>query len=420
MCPGFIVTTTACGMGQTRSGLSHSAAPAGRTKRKADESAHLPLCVHRRRSEEKRLSGHSSTKPMKNKVLLCLGRRKRDSGQTEADCGGGNTAPATTRCEHRVGKLPRDAVVSAAEEQRSVQVCLGTPNGLDDHIDFNRGIVIVEPTSGSSDEFGSDQRPGEVGGAGSEDPKPVRGDNASDSPARAMEEQPLGGSIEDRIKPEVRFLTRSCPNTPTSFTPDPDFQQTLTPSLLDQPLDRELSITKEQTETEMTKTDLSTASCPPLAVVDQNNCCGEESNRSKDSVQNHRGTPSFPGTIPKLIITRDPSPSRSQGNSPQLTVPTDVSSCLEPHADVESPCSDSGCGGSPALMRSLRKMSNSSSIGLSSASSFEESEDDFTGSDIESSLSPARSLCSPDDGPVVSLQTLLTTNVTHTWVIILP
>ncbi|XP_029301583.1 inositol-trisphosphate 3-kinase Cb isoform X2 [Cottoperca gobio] len=49
-------------------------------------------------------------------------------------------------------------------------------------------------------------------------------------------------------------------------------------------------------------------------------------------------------------------------------------------------------------MRSLRKLSNSSSIGLSSASSFEESEDDFTGSDIESSLSPARSMCSPDDG----------------------
>uniref|UniRef100_A0A3Q0S6R8 Kinase n=1 Tax=Amphilophus citrinellus TaxID=61819 RepID=A0A3Q0S6R8_AMPCI len=62
-----------------------------------------------------------------------------------------------------------------------------------------------------------------------------------------------------------------------------------------------------------------------------------------------------------------------------------------PQPEDESPCSDSGCGGSPALMRSPRKLSNSSSIGLSSASSFEESEDDFTGSDIESSLSPNKS-----------------------------
>ncbi|KTF73265.1 hypothetical protein cypCar_00043702 [Cyprinus carpio] len=70
---------------------------------------------------------------------------------------------------------------------------------------------------------------------------------------------------------------------------------------------------------------------------------------------------------------------------------------LELHPDEDSPCSDSGCGGSPAPSLFHRKLSNSSSAGLSSASSFEESEDDFTGSDIEpTSLSPSM-IGSPDE-----------------------
>lgn len=83
--------------------------------------------------------------------------------------------------------------------------------------------------------------------------------------------------------------------------------------------------------------------------------------------------PPFPGIIPQLIVTRDPSPGRGE-------------------AGCESPCSDSGCGGSPVPYFSLRKLSSSSSAGLSSASSFEESEDDVTSSDAESAgLSPRRS-----------------------------
>ncbi|XP_007251078.2 inositol-trisphosphate 3-kinase Cb [Astyanax mexicanus] len=86
--------------------------------------------------------------------------------------------------------------------------------------------------------------------------------------------------------------------------------------------------------------------------------------------------PSFPGTIPQLIITREPSPSRTE--------PLEL-----PRRGDESPCSDSGCGGSPVPYFSLRKLSSSSSAGLSSASSFEESEDDVTGSDAEpAALSP--------------------------------
>lgn len=94
-----------------------------------------------------------------------------------------------------------------------------------------------------------------------------------------------------------------------------------------------------------------------------------------------RGTSvSYLGTIPRLVIT--PSP----GSGPQSR---DMGESLDQHADEESPCSDSGCGGSPVPSISFRKLSSSSSTCLSSASSFEESEDDMTGSDLEpNSLSP--------------------------------
>ncbi|XP_028652031.1 inositol-trisphosphate 3-kinase Cb isoform X1 [Erpetoichthys calabaricus] len=79
----------------------------------------------------------------------------------------------------------------------------------------------------------------------------------------------------------------------------------------------------------------------------------------------------FAGTIPKLIITRDTGGAPAGVSSPGV-VP-----------DEESPCSDSGCGGSPVPSLLFRKLSSSSSAGLSSASSFEESEDDIVGSDAE-------------------------------------
>ncbi|KAG7480037.1 inositol-trisphosphate 3-kinase C [Solea senegalensis] len=391
-------------MGQTCSDLSHSsAATPGRTRWSADENQQR-VCVREPRSGEKPRRGHFRRNPMKNKVLSCLGRRKRDSSQTEGGFCCGNGAAATRR-DHRVGKLPRDEAVSAVGERGAAATgCLKTPTSLDANTDAYQDAVTGEETTGSSDASGTVKRPGEVSGAGIEDPKPEREDNASDPPARAMEDHPLGATNNDgRPEPEVRLLTGSCVTAAAPFTSDPDIQRTLTTSLPDQPLDSGLSITDEHTEAEMTKTDRSDVSCPPSAAGDLNNCCAVETEHRKDSGQDTwipTGTPSYPGTIPKLIITRDPSPIRSHGAPPLLTVSTDLSSCLEPRAEDESPCSDSGCGGSPALMRSLRKLSNSSSIGLSSASSFEESEDDFTGSDIESSLSPARSLCSPDDGTV--------------------
>lgn len=395
-------------MGQTLSDLSHTATAPGRAKWKAGETAQR-LRIRRFRSREKRRGDHLNTNPMKNTVLSCLGRRKRDSGQTEADSGCENGAgdPATRR-DHRVGKLARDEVVSTVGEHRASSDCLETPSGLDDNTEAIQHAVNREATAGPSDATGLETRTGEVSGAGCEEPKHEREDNASDPPTKTMEDQPLEGNNQDCIVSEVGELTGSSLSLAPRFTSVPHTEWTSSSFPPDQPLDSGLSVSDNQAEAKMTKTDSITVSCPPKAAGDQNNCCPVETESQKDSDQAHRGPPggqSYPGTIPKLIITRDPSPTRSHGPPSLLSAQTELSTglCLDSRPYDESPCSDSGCGGSPALMRSPRKLSNSSSIGLSSASSFEESEDDITGSDIESSLSPNRSLCSPDDGTGVSV-----------------
>lgn len=393
-------------MGQTRSDLSRSTTTPCRAKWKAGDRAQR-LRLRRFSSREKRQpSDQISRNPMKNKVLSCLGRRKRNSSQTESDLGCGNGGEDLgTRRDHRVGKLPRDEVVSAVREHRGGPGCFETPSGLDDHSETVQHAVNQETAAESPDASGLETRTGEVSGAGCEKPEPEGENNASDPPKRTMEDQPLGGNSQNHIVSEVRVLTESSLGSEPLLTSDLDAKRTSYNVLPDRPLDSALSITDDHAaKAKMTKSDCSSVSCPTKASGDQNNCCPVETESRKDSDQASR-SPSegqtFPGTIPKLIITRDPSPSRSQGTPAMLTVRTELStgSCLEPHPDDESPCSDSGCGGSPALMRSPRKLSNSSFICLSSASSFEESEDDFTGSDIESSLS----LCSPDDGSGVSV-----------------
>ncbi|XP_052007901.1 inositol-trisphosphate 3-kinase C-like [Xyrauchen texanus] len=132
--------------------------------------------------------------------------------------------------------------------------------------------------------------------------------------------------------------------------------------------------------------------------------CGTYTHREEEQPTPPEQTSSpFTGTIPKLIVTSDEfAPGQDGAHSPHirdLTLSMGGFS-LDLHTDDDSPCSDSGCGASPSPYLLHRKLSSSSSAGLSSASSFEESEDDFTGSDIEpTSLSP--SMCSmfgsPDD-----------------------
>lgn len=107
---------------------------------------------------------------------------------------------------------------------------------------------------------------------------------------------------------------------------------------------------------------------------------------------------SYPGTIPRLIVTHDPSPCQAEDVEVAQFPLSFGALSLDLQSGHESPCSDSGCGDSPIPRVSLRKLSSSSSAGLSSASSFEESEDDITGSDIEpSGLSP--NTCVPFPSP---------------------
>lgn len=107
---------------------------------------------------------------------------------------------------------------------------------------------------------------------------------------------------------------------------------------------------------------------------------------------------SYPGTIPRLIVTHDPNPGQVEDVEVAELPLSFGALSLDLHSGHESPCSDSGCGGSPIPRVSLRKLSSSSSAGLSSASSFEESEDDITGSDVEpAGLSP--STCIPFGSP---------------------
>lgn len=361
-------------MGQSPSELSRTAAASARAKWNAGERA-----KKLRIGKEKRRGEVLKRNPMKNNVLSCLGRRKRESSRAEAGCEGDAGGPTTLR-DRRAGKLPRDEVASTFAISSASS---GVPP------DTGEICPAVSPRAGAgpSDAAGLGTLTAEVGAAGCEEPKHAREDNASDPPA--MEDQPLGGDSRDPVVSEAGGVTGASLSSALSASDEhlrPNFSA------------------DNQAEATMTKNECGGVSSSPGAPDDPCKCSPQPEGRDGTD-QAGRGPASFPGTIPKLIITRDPSPTPSQeppsllGARPELT----TGSCLDSHGDDESPCSDSGCGGSPALMRSPRKLSNSSSIGLSSASSFEESEDDFTGSDIESSLSPARSLCSPDDGPGVSV-----------------
>ncbi|XP_019743231.1 inositol-trisphosphate 3-kinase Cb [Hippocampus comes] len=350
-------------MGQTRSVVSpsHATAAPGTTC-KADEAVRRPD-TRRLKCERNRLTLRINGNPMKRQALSCLGRRKRDSSQTRAEPSYGSEAgePAA-RHERREGKLPRDEAVSAAEEQRfAADSLLEAPTPARD--------VSGETTVGPTEKPVGGRRSAEVNAAGCVETSTTREDNASDPPTRAMEYQPLGENSHDRLMAPLGELSRDESNSKRTLTS----------------LQSGDGVNQVAGSITMTQSDLIIVPSPP-----------EDTNFDSDKpTQNLH----YRGPIPKLIITRDPSPTRSEESSTRLCLRTDVSTGWgsELHPDDESPCSDSGCGGSPALLRSPRKLSNSSSLGLSSASSFEESEDDYTGSDIESSLSPARSLCSPDD-----------------------
>lgn len=341
---------------------------------------------------------------MKNKVLSCLGRRKRDSSEADVDSGCESGASPTRRREHRVGKLPRDEVRSTVGESRASPDCLDPKPGVELSVDQEKA---AGPSHPSCREAGAAR----ASGGDSEEPKPGREDNESDPQTRGpipdMEDQPLVGDNKNCIVSHAGELRETSPSSAPQLTLDPHTEGALTTVSSPPPTAGKCLLLSDETRDKMTKTECSAVSGPSETTGEQTTSCSAETESREDCEQAQHGTPggqSYPGTIPKLIITRDPSPTRSSEPPSLLGAQTELNagSYLASRPDDESPCSDSGCGGSPALMRSPRKLSNSSSIGLSSASSFEESEDDFTGSDIESSLSP-RSVCSPDDGAGVSV-----------------
>ncbi|XP_049582423.1 inositol-trisphosphate 3-kinase Cb [Syngnathus scovelli] len=355
-------------MGQARSVPSYSTAATTTTPDsaawKASEAAQRPDTRRlniKKKSHTVRINGN----PMKKQALSCLGRRKRDSSPTQPEPSCGNEAvESAARQERREGKLPRDEAVSAVEEQRiPAAALLETPTPTRD-VSAETAVVLTEkPLAG--------RRSAEVSASDCVETSAAQEDNASDPPAGAMEYQPRGENSHDRVMAPLGEL---CPD-------ESDSKRTLTSS---QSGDCDNQVDDSTT---VTKSDLIIVPCP----LEDTNCDSDKPPR----------TLSYRGPIPKLIITRDPSPTRSEESPNRLSLRTEPSAGWdsELHPDDESPCSDSGCGGSPALMRSPRKLSNSSSLCPSSASSFEESEDDYTGSDIEASLSPTMSLCSPEDGP---------------------
>ena len=257
---------------------------------------------------------------------------------------------------------------------------------------------------------GPDRRVRRRGGGG---PRDDRTDHASDPPPKAMESKPLGNHIQgpDGGSDEEEEEEEAGASVLVTGGGEQQQQQ----GSADPPAAARR--TSDHDSDTMTKTNFCPIPCQTMPANDLSTPCAVHPTPRNDPgyLQSPPGGggQSFPGTIPKLIITREPSPSRSQGSPPPYTGlglggGGGGGPGYELQPDEESPCSDSGCGGSPALIRSPRKLSSSSSVCLSSASSFEESEDDFTASDIESSLSPGRcqSVGSPDDGTCVSVPLL--------------
>ncbi|XP_056139109.1 inositol-trisphosphate 3-kinase Cb [Lampris incognitus] len=381
---------TARGMGQTRSCLSGANTATGWKPGEAARQLRI-------RSFSAGVKRRAKCRMRNTESPRLRGGDQHDTGQADFPDGAGRSE---TRRDS--GPLPTEPGERRTAPGRE------TSPGLPDAAAAADGCAVTGSAPAAlSHAFGSGTRAGELGetdrvGKRSSGPRSEgEDDHASDPPAGAMENPPLGESVQD---PSVSDVNASSRATRASAAPEGAARTSASACGTLKSESSFLPVASERAEAGMTKSDSTTLSCRPGAVADRRGKrCPAESENPEGS--GHAGSPpggqSFPGTIPKLIITRDPSPGRSKAPAPPQVLGQGIGgSCVETHQGEESPYSDSGCGGSPALMRSPRKLSNSSSLGLSSASSFEESEDDFNGSDIESSLSPARckSLGSPDDG----------------------
>ncbi|XP_030236002.1 inositol-trisphosphate 3-kinase Cb isoform X1 [Gadus morhua] len=374
-------TTTANSMGQTRSCPHHPAAAPG----EAAEPA--PRCrVRRSEPGAERLEDLIDSQSENNIARL-------ENQQVGSRCQEDRVAfirGSENHRNHEKEKLPEDECCVSGIGTKH------TASGVEDTQDGVNNVRVAQDVLRGADSLGldlrvRDQRCGE--------PRNNRTDHDSNPPPKAMESKPLGNHIQGPDTSEAGAVSGSYLNRASVLVSGRERTSAGLGSFSAEPSAR----TSDHTPDTMTKTNFCSVPCQTMPANDQITPCAVKSAPRKDSdyLQSPSGRgQSFPGTIPKLIITREPSPSRSQGSPPSYTGLGLGGSGYELQPDEESPCSDSGCGGSPALIRSPRKLSNSSSVCLSSASSFEESEDDFTASDIESSLSPGlcNSMGSPDDG----------------------
>uniref|UniRef100_A0A1A8CW74 Kinase n=1 Tax=Nothobranchius kadleci TaxID=1051664 RepID=A0A1A8CW74_NOTKA len=335
-------------MGQTHSDLSSSAASSARAKWKNKERAlGLRLCTFGSKSKPRRKQGNGN--PVKSKVLsCCLGRGKRDSGHGEADIANAAADPARHR-GHRAGELSRDEIVSAGVEHTGTPSVFETSSGLSDRVEVIQLAVNREPVP---DAPGSEKRSQLIS-------EESREDNAWDAPAKTMDEQPLKENNKEHIVLKSESFSGANLSLTPILTSDPDTERTLPP---DQHLEGGLSIT--DSDNKMTKTEYSSRSCPTKTDDDQNNSLPTDTKTQKDSEihQSSTGGHRFPGVIPKLVIT-----SVCNSSWPQETEPG-TGLLQNSHAGEQSPCSDSGCGGSPVQTRT-------SLASLSPLSSFDESED---------------------------------------------
>ncbi|KAG9265556.1 inositol-trisphosphate 3-kinase C-like [Astyanax mexicanus] len=130
----------------------------------------------------------------------------------------------------------------------------------------------------------------------------------------------------------------------------------------------------------MTKTPGSAALCPGggdvlprLGVVEQQSPCPPP----------HRGTAAAAAAaLPALVVTcepRIPQLAAAEEQEKKNRAPGVSGLSIGSNTDEESLCSDSGFSGSPASSLVLRKLSNSSSAGLSPTSSIEEYEEEGQG-----------------------------------------
>ncbi|KAG7470610.1 hypothetical protein MATL_G00115610 [Megalops atlanticus] len=384
-------------MGQSSSVSSCSTIVSAKAKEKSVETAARRMRIRRITSEE-RGGDRFDRNPAKNKELPKLEEQLR----------GISTADLTVISSGDLEKLGKKKSLSGRTESKQISVAT-SPSG--DHETVREAVsVSVDASAGDSwvDATWCDPR---VSGLDSTDSQldsadTVGEDHDRDASVPTMEKQSLRDNCTKQRRDSEVEAPRglAVPGDSDQLYPSEEMvRQSLTLSLrLNAPESIGASGTSSgdlassnsvNGNTQMTKTAITTApsstrhlrqgertqSCPVESGVEY---ATSSSPKQRGEVEcGIPGSQSFPGTIPRLIVTLDPSPIRTESHRQEGTVPGGIS--VDVPLDEESPCSDSGCGGSPVPSLLMRKLSSSSSAGLSSASSFEESEDDFTGSDAE-------------------------------------